>query len=69
MNEHRPLPLLKRRQPDGTIDRTINNEGGAEALDDQRIHNETTPTILTPEALVALKERIIRKGLHPIAQL
>jgi hypothetical protein len=28
------------------------NDGGAEALGDQRIHNGTTPTILTPEALV-----------------
>ena len=34
------------------------NEGGAGALGDQRIHNGTTPTILTPEALAALKERI-----------
>jgi hypothetical protein len=34
------------------------NEGGAEALGDQRIHNATKPTILTPEALAALKERI-----------
>jgi transposase len=34
------------------------NDGGAEALGDQRIHNGTTPTILTPEALVALKQRI-----------
>ena len=34
------------------------NEGGAEALGDQRIHNGTKPTILTPEALAALKERI-----------
>jgi transposase len=34
------------------------NEGGAEALGDQRIHNGTKPTILTPAALVALKERI-----------
>ena len=34
------------------------NEGGAEALGDQRIHNGTRPTILTPEALAALKERI-----------
>ncbi len=29
------------------------NEGGAEALGDQRIHNGTRPTILTPEALAA----------------
>ena len=29
------------------------NEGGAEALGDQRIHNGTKPTILTPEALAA----------------
>jgi transposase len=34
------------------------NEGGGEALGDQRIHNGTKPTILTPEALAALKERI-----------
>ena len=34
------------------------NTGGAEALGDQRIHNGTKPTILTPEALAALKERI-----------
>lgn len=34
------------------------NEGGAEALGDQRIHNGTKPTILTPVALAALKERI-----------
>ena len=31
---------------------------GFEALGDQRIHNGTRPTILTPEALAALKERI-----------
>ena len=34
------------------------NESGAEALGDQRIHNGTKPTILTPAALAALKERI-----------
>ena len=34
------------------------NEGGTEVLGDQRIHNGTKPTILTPEALAALKERI-----------
>lgn len=34
------------------------NEGGAEALGDQRVHNGTKPTILTPEALAALTERI-----------
>src|ERR1700687_3697501 len=34
------------------------NEGGPEALGDQRIHNGTQPTILTPEALAALQERI-----------
>ena len=34
------------------------NEVGAEALGDQRVHNGTKPTILTPEALAALKERI-----------
>jgi len=32
------------------------DEGGAEALG--RSHNGTKPTILTPEALAALKERI-----------
>src|SRR4029077_5895984 len=34
------------------------NEVGAQALGDQRIHNGTKPTILTPEALASLKERI-----------
>lgn len=34
------------------------NEGGPEALGDQRAHNGTQPTILTPAALAALKERI-----------
>ena len=34
------------------------NEGGAEALGDQRSRNGTKPTILTPDALAALKERI-----------
>jgi transposase len=34
------------------------NEGGAETLGDQRVHNGTKPTILTPAALAALKERI-----------
>jgi transposase len=34
------------------------NEGGPQALDDQRVHNGTKPTILTGEALAALKERI-----------
>ena len=34
------------------------NEGGAEALGDQRVRNGTKPTILTPAALAALKERI-----------
>ncbi len=33
-------------------------EVGAGALGDQRVHNGTKPTILTPEALVALQERI-----------
>ena len=36
------------------------NESGPEALGDQRIHNGTQPTILTPEALAALKERMTR---------
>ena len=34
------------------------NEGGPETLGDQRVHNGTKPTILTPVALAALKERI-----------
>ena len=34
------------------------NETGPEALGDRRIHNGTKPTILTPEALAGLKERI-----------
>ena len=34
------------------------NEGGAAALGDQRVHNGTTPTILTVEALAALQEQI-----------
>ena len=34
------------------------NEGGAEALGDQRSHNGTKPRILTTDALAALKERI-----------
>ena len=33
-------------------------EGGPAALGDQRVHNGTKPTILTPEALAALKQRI-----------
>jgi transposase len=36
------------------------NEGGPDQLGDQRIHNGTSPTILTPEALSALKDRIKR---------
>ena len=34
------------------------NEGGPERLGDQRVNNGTEPTIVTPEALAALKERI-----------
>ena len=34
------------------------NEGGPEALGDRRVDNGTKPTILTPDALAALKERI-----------
>ena len=34
------------------------NEGGPEALGDQRVHNGTEPTILTAAALAALRERI-----------
>jgi transposase len=37
------------------------NEGGPERLGDQRVHNGTKPTILTPEALSALKERLKRR--------
>jgi transposase len=36
------------------------NEGGPEALGDRRVHNGTKPTILTPAALAALRERIKR---------
>lgn len=34
------------------------NEGGPDRLGDQRVHNGTQPTILTPAALTALKKRI-----------
>lgn len=34
------------------------NECGPDLLGDQRVHNGTEPTILTPEALAALKERL-----------
>jgi len=34
------------------------NEGGPQRLGDQRAHNGSEPTILTPEALAALKQRI-----------
>ena len=34
------------------------NEGGPERLGDQRINNGTAPTIVTPAALAALRERI-----------
>lgn len=34
------------------------NEGGPKALGDQRVNNGTQPTILTPAALAALRERI-----------
>lgn len=34
------------------------NEGGPKQLGDQRVNNGTEPTILTPQALAALKERI-----------
>jgi transposase len=34
------------------------NEGGPERLGDQRVHNGTEPTILTSDALEALKERL-----------
>lgn len=36
------------------------NEGGPDRLGDQRIHNGTSPTILTPAALSALRDRIKR---------
>jgi transposase len=36
------------------------NDGGPEWLGDQRVHNGTKPTILTPEALNALKARLKR---------
>jgi transposase len=34
------------------------NEGGPDRLGDQRVNNGTSPTILTPEALAGLQERI-----------
>jgi len=34
------------------------NEGGPEQLGDHRVSNGSAPTILTPQALAALKERI-----------
>jgi winged helix-turn helix protein len=34
------------------------NEGGPASLGNQRVHNGMKPTILTPEALTALKQRI-----------
>jgi transposase len=34
------------------------NEGGPDRLGDQRVNNGTEPTILTPEAMGALKERL-----------
>ncbi|MCL4711968.1 MAG: helix-turn-helix domain-containing protein [Pseudorhodoplanes sp.] len=36
------------------------NEGGPDRLGDQRIHNGTSPTILTPAALIVLRDRIKR---------
>jgi transposase len=36
------------------------NEGGAERLGDQRAHNGSAPTILTPVALAALEQRMKR---------
>src|SRR5262245_52360599 len=38
------------------------NEGGPELLGDQRAHNGTEPTILTPDALDALKRRLTMVG-------
>jgi hypothetical protein len=37
------------------------NDGGPDRLGDQRIHNGTAPSILTPAALAGLKERIKRR--------
>ena len=34
------------------------NEGGADRLGDQRVHNGTEATILTPDALAALRQRL-----------
>jgi len=34
------------------------NEGGPELLGDRRAHNGTEPTILTPQALAALRQRL-----------
>src|ERR1700681_2724569 len=34
------------------------NEGGPDRLGDQRAHNGTEPTILTPDALAALQGRV-----------
>jgi hypothetical protein len=34
------------------------NDGGPDRLGDQRVNNGTEATVLTPEALVALKERL-----------
>ena len=34
------------------------NDGGPERLGDQRVNNGTEPTIVTPEALATLKQRI-----------
>jgi hypothetical protein len=34
------------------------NECGPDLLGDQRVHDGTEPTVLTPEALAALKERL-----------
>lgn len=34
------------------------NDGGPDRLGDQRVNNGTSPTILTPEALAGLQERI-----------
>ena len=45
-------------RPKGAPDPKFSLGPVAAALGDQRVHNGTKPTILTPEALAALKERI-----------
>jgi hypothetical protein len=52
------------KEAKGLLSFSPHNEGGAEALGEQRIHNGTKPTILTSEALAALKERIEVRSVH-----